>query len=151
MILTKSDGVALGTRRYSNSRPTVRTQDWNGKTINVEFDKGQTKTGVGDYGQVWRKTYEVPYGEIDGSTSPHDGDAVDCYLGDSSDSADVYVVHQLKRDGSHDEDKCMLGFGDMDSAVAAYVAHGPEWGLGPVDAMTIDQFLNGYLAGARDI
>lgn len=149
------DGVARGTRRYSsmaNSRPVLRTVDFHGIPVSIEFDKGDTKRGVGEYGNLWTQTYEVPYGEIPGSRTLADGEGVDVYLGPEWDAPMVFVVHQLKRDGrTFDEDKVMLGFANMDAAVEAYKDHGPEWGFGSCDAMTVDEFLNGYLASNRKI
>jgi len=48
----------------------------------------------------------------------------------------VYVVHQKKRDGAHDEDKCMIGFASKDEAKNAYEKHGPEWGYGSLTEYT---------------
>ena len=151
MILTKTDGVALGLRRYSNSRPTVRQTSFNGLPINIEFDKGETKTGIGQYGQVWKKEFAVPYGEIDGTLSPYDGDPLDVFLGDDGQTDVVYIVHEMGRDGKVRQDKVMLGFPDRASAESCYVAHGLPNGLGPVETLTWDQFVNGYLAGVRII
>lgn len=145
-------GVTRGARRYSNSRPAVRAVKFHGITISIEFDKGDTKRGVGDYGEVWENTYEVPYGEIPGSRTLADGEGVDIYIREEGiDAPMVFVVHQLTRFGKFDEDKVMLGFDDMDAAVRAYKKHGPPWGFGSVDSMTVDEFLHGYLASNRKV
>ena len=147
------NGLLRGSERYSflNSRPVVRTVDWHGLQISVEFDKGQTKKGIGAYGEVWENTYKYPYGEIPDSRTLADGEGVDVYLGDDKKAEFVYVVHQLKRNGKFDEDKVMLDFPDEKSAIKAYKQHGPKWGFraGNLDTMTVENFLNGYLASNR--
>lgn len=140
--------------KYSNSLPTKRFTDWQGLPVRIEIDKGDTKSGIDETGESWSHLYSVPYGEFPNTTALADGDGVDLYLGPQSASEMVYVVHQLKRDGSFDEDKCMLQFADKGSAIKAYRDHGPAWGLlddSQVDEMTVDQFVNGYLASNRKL
>lgn len=117
----------------------------------MEIDIGQTKSGIGEDGKRWIKKYSVPYGEITSSHATSDGDPVDVYLGSNPSSTMVYVVHQLKRNGKFDEDKCMLQFSSQGEAIAAYKSHGPSWGFGSCDTMTIDQFVHGYLASNRKL
>lgn len=143
------DGLALGRRRYTNARPGLRTVNFQGLPIKIEIDKGDTRSGVGEGGEEWEKTYTVPYGEIPQSRALSDGDPVDVYIGPNPSAPLVYVVHQLRRDGSYDEDKCMLGFSSAGEAVLAYKQHGPPWGFGTMDILTFDQFRHGYLASNR--
>lgn len=132
------------------SRPTKRETDFAGLPINVEIEQGDTKRGVDESGQPWEHTYQFPYGEIQ-RTEGEDGDPVDVYLGGGDPEADVHVVHQLRMDGTYDEDKVMLGFPDLASAEKAYREHGPSFGFGSIDSMTLDQFKNGYLAANRPL
>lgn len=139
----------------TNSRPAKRQLSFIGLPINVEIEAGDVKSGIGEDGQAWSHQYEIPYGEIDSTLALSDGDPVDVYLGpgveDMTQPFDtVFVVHQLKKDGGFDEDKVMLGFPNADSAADAYRKHGPPWGFGSMDAMTLDQFVNGYLAANRE-
>jgi hypothetical protein len=145
------DGLALGSRRYSNARAGLRTVDFQGIPLKIEIEVGDTKSGIGEDGKRWEKTYAFPYGEIPSSKTLADGDGVDIYLGSSPLSPMVYVIHQLKRDGSYDEDKCMLGFQSSGEAIHAYKSHGPTWGFGTMDTMTVDQFRSGYLASNRKL
>lgn len=146
----RHDGLALGRERYSNTkRPVKRTVDWNGLPLSIEIEVGDTKSGVDESGKAWSHTYEVPYGEIPSSRSLADGDGVDIYLGPDPLSPLVYIVHQRKMDGNFDEDKCMLGFRSECEALYAYKIHGPSWGFGSLDTLTVDQFLHGYLASNR--
>jgi len=145
------NGIERGRQRYSNSRPVKRTIDFHGIPVSIEFDRGETKRGIGDYGEIWTNTYEHPYGEIPTSRSLADRDGVDVYVGPDESSPTVYVVHQLKRDGSFDEDKVMLQFGSASEAESCYRRHGPSNRFGGMDAMTIDEFIHGYLASNRKI
>ena len=145
------DGLELGRQRYTNARPGVRTVSFKGLPVKIEIEVGETKSGVGEDGKVWSHTYKVPYGEIPSSRALSDGDGVDVYLGKDLAADTVYVIHQLKRDGSYDEDKVMLGFPSDGEAILAYKQHGPPWGFGTVDRMTFDQFRNGYLASNRKL
>lgn len=121
-----------------------------GLPVNIEIEAGETRSGIGDEGEKWEKTYAVPYGEIDKTIAPTDGDPVDVYLGPHDiPEAKVYVVHQLRKDGSPDEDKVMLGFASGPIAKLGYELHGPPWGFGSMDEMTLDQFVHGYLAANR--
>ena len=144
------DGIALGRRRYSNTkRPVKRAVDWQGLPLSIEIEVGDTKSGVDERGQPWSHEYQVPYGEIPSSRTLADGDGVDVYLGNSPSATLVYVIHQCKMDGSYDEDKVMLSFPSEESAIWAYRVHGPPYGFGSMDTMTVDQFKHGYLAANR--
>jgi hypothetical protein len=146
--ITTQQGLELGRRRYAGARLN-RAASFRGLPVRVEIEVGERRSGVSEGGTPWSRVYSVPYGEVSGTRALSDGDPVDCYLGPSADADVVYVVHQLRRDGSYDEDKCMLGFPSEADAVLAYRQHGPEWGLGSIDRMTFDQFKHGYLASNR--
>lgn len=134
----------------SDKRAVKRRMTFLGLPINIEIDRGDVKKGIDENGQQWEREYSIPYGEINRTRAPTDGDPVDVYMGPfEADNAMVYVVHQLKRDRMYDEDKVMLGFLTPDAAADAYRAHGPSWGFGSMDMMTWDQFVHGYLAANR--
>ncbi len=134
-----------------NYRPGKRATSWHGVPVKVEIEAGDTKSGYDEDGNYWEHKYEFPYGEFPGTRSPHDGDGVDLYLGPATGASLVYVVHQLTKTGELDEDKVMLDFASHGDAVLAYRRHGPPWGIGGVSTMTVDQFINGYLHGARKL
>ncbi len=134
--------------QFSQSRPVVRRTTFQGLPINVEIEKGQAKGGVGPDGQAWSHLYAFPYGEI-ASTRGADADPVDCYIGPNDNSQNVYVVHQLDPQGKFDEDKAFLGFDSPAQAKQAYLTHGPSFGFGSLDSMTLSEFKNGYLASNR--
>lgn len=141
-------------------RAHKRRADFLGLPLLIEIEVGDVIKGTGDEGEKWEKTYDCAYGEIDTTLAPTDGDPVDVYLGPIADAAPeasralesltmVYVVHQLRKDGTPDEDKVMLGFPHAPAAADAYRRHGPPWGFGGMDTMTLDQFVHGYLAANR--
>lgn len=134
----------------AREKEVKRRTSFLGLPINVEIEAGETRGGVGEEGEKWEKTYAIPYGEIDKTLALTDGDPVDVYLGPlEMPEADVYVVHQLRKDGSPDEDKVMIGFISASEAADAYRLHGPPWGFGSMDCMTLDAFVTGYLASNR--
>lgn len=80
------------------------------------------------------------YGYVLG-TEGRDGDHVDVFIGPHPESELVFVVDQETQSGRFDEHKCMLGFTNEAEALECYRAcYTPDWRVGPVTAMTIDQF-----------
>lgn len=146
-----NSGLIRGRLRYSNSQQSKRTVEWNGILLNIEIDKGDIKSGIGEDGKPWSHRYEVPYGEIPNSQSLADGDGVDIYIAGSDQNAPVHVIHQLKFSGEFDEDKVILGVSNVEEAKKTYEKHGPSWGFGSMETMTWDQFENGYLASNRKL
>lgn len=126
-----------------------RTLTYQGLPINIEIEPGDAKTGIDEKGVAWAHRYQFPYGEIAG-TKGADGDPVDVYLGPYDATPLVFVVHQNHQDGTYDEDKVFLGFSNAQEAERAYREHGPDFGYASMDAMTLEQFKNGYLAAAKE-
>lgn len=89
------------------------------------------------------KELQHAYGYIR-RTEGADGEKVDAFLGPNAtdESLPVFVVDQLKKDGSFDEHKVMLGFKTEQEARDAYASNYPaDWeGLGAIKEMTHDQF-----------
>lgn len=77
-------------------------------------------------------------------TEGADGDAVDVFVQPSTPNdwaGDVYVVDQTDGEGGFDEHKCMLGYDDQASAIAAYLSHFPAgWEMGAVTALPMADF-----------
>ena len=71
-----------------------------------------------------------------------DGDPVDVYVGEHPESEIVFVVDQVKKDGTFDEHKVMLGFRFLEEAKDMYLKHYPKnWtGLGAITPMTMVDF-----------
>lgn len=91
-----------------------------GLDISIENPKGSNRSGSGGDGKEW-KSPPMPahYGYIRGTVGK-DGDHVDCFIGEKSDSKRVYVIDQKNDDGKFDEHKCMLNCSDRDEAVRLY-------------------------------
>jgi len=122
-----------------------RQKTINGLLMKIELEPGDVRSGVSPEGKKWEKKMYVAYGHIP-KTVGDDGETVDIYLKEDGVFDHVYVVRQKKKDGSHDEDKCMVGFDSKDAAKYAYEKHGPEWGFGSLKEYTWDEFKDDYLA-----
>jgi len=112
-----------------------------GLDISIESPQGSERTGTSPDGTEWRHTMSDHYGYIKRTTGA-DGEQVDVYVGPQHDSNKAFVIDQLnQQDGSFDEHKVMLGYPDEASAVAAYRSNfGKGWKVGPVSAMSVDEF-----------
>ncbi len=112
-----------------------------GLDISIENPQGSERTGKREDGSTWSHKMSNHYGYIK-RTEGADGDHVDVYVGNKPDSTHAYVVDQLdQKTGGFDEHKIMLGFADQDSAVQAYKSNFDKgWNVGPVTAMTTDDF-----------
>lgn len=110
-----------------------------GFDITIENPKGSERSGVDADGKSWSVTMNNTYGYIRG-TEGVDGDHIDLFLGDSGNG--VYVVDQMKEDGSFDEHKVMYGFGSMEEARDAYLSnYSPGWnGLGNIKGVSKETF-----------
>ncbi len=94
---------------------------FHGLEIIIETPKGGERSGLAPDGSLWTVTMPVDYGYIR-RTVGADGEQVDCYLGDDRDSDSVWIISQNDLEGAFDEHKVMLGFADLDSALATYRA-----------------------------
>jgi GNAT superfamily N-acetyltransferase len=96
-----------------------------------------------DTGESGSRKMKYPYGYVK-RTEGADGDAVDVFIGPNDKSKKVYVINQMKGDGSgkFDEHKAMLGFNNPEHAKAGYLRHYQKgWkGMGEVVEMTTEEF-----------
>lgn len=108
-----------------------------GLLVRIECRKGDVREKPGKFTRLMN----CDYGEIVGVPGA-DGDFLDCYVGPNLDSPLVFVIAQMRQDGSFDENKAMLGFDSKDEAESAYLSHYPrDWtGLGPIDEMPAEAF-----------
>ena len=121
---------------------------WQGLDITIENPKGSTRTGKDEDGKAWERELKSHYGYIR-RTEAKDGDQVDVFVGEQTDSDKVFIVNQAKADGSFDEHKVMVGFMTEPMARAGYLAnYEPGWDrILSIQEMTIDQF-KGWLEAA---
>ena len=110
-----------------------------GFDITIENPRGSERSGVDAHGNTWSVTMNNTYGYIRG-TEGVDGDHIDMFLGNTGNG--VYVVDQVKEDGSFDEHKVMYGFGSIDEAKNAYLSnYSSGWnGLGNITEVSKDDF-----------
>lgn len=114
--------------------------DFQGLPITVEANVGDVRRWrCKETGKTGTTRMRFAYGEIAG-TCGHDGDPIDVFLGPDPTSPIVFVVDQLAKDESLDEQKIMLGFRSEAAARAAYLAHYPAPMFGGIRALDIDAF-----------
>jgi hypothetical protein len=93
-----------------------------GLSIAIETPAGGLRRKVAKEGhELWRVTMPAHYGYVKGSRGA-DGDQVDVFVGPHPFSPRVFVIDQVKEDGSFDEHKCMLGFWHRGDALNCYDA-----------------------------
>lgn len=83
----------------------------------VEHPKGTIRSGKG-----WSNTTPADYGYINGFIGA-DHDELDCYINSNLSGSTVFVVDQsrLHNPSKFDEHKCMLGYGNRETALADYM------------------------------
>lgn len=121
-------------------------KDYHGIKIDVEWPKGSIRSYDGDDTYVTHMKCDYGYArDVDGA----DGDCLDIYLGEA-DSDTVYIIEQVKDDGSYDEDKIMLGFSSEDEAIEMFCQHMPEYMFGEIREVPLDKFVNALYKGPED-
>lgn len=132
---------SLSTPAAHFDRPTISKIDYDGIIVNIEFRRGETRRGTDANGSPWRKVMMADYGNIVGTKSDSDGDRLDVYVGQNKTQM-VYVIDQIKPDGSFDELKIVLGAISAADAKRLYVSHYPlDWtGFGGITAMSMPVF-----------
>ena len=107
-----------------------------GMRFAIENPKGTIRSG-----KDWQVTMPAHYGYILKTESEADGDHVDCFIGESPESEIVFVIDQVTASGRFDEHKCMVGFTSEKQARETYAAaFTANWRVGPITAMTLDDF-----------
>lgn len=95
--------------------------DYHAIPVRVENIRGSVRGGVTPAGATWRTVMPADYGFIEGVIGA-DGDALDCYIGLSPESNNVFVVDQYGLDGAaFDEHKVMLGYYTEETAKEDYM------------------------------
>lgn len=116
-----------------------------GLDLSIENPAGTERVDLKHEPPKWRTQMRDHYGYIRGTTSI-DGEHVDVFVknGTAKDWAGaVYVVDQVvPSTGKPDEHKVMLGYGSVEEAKAAYLAHyAPGWkGMKAISALPFDTF-----------
>lgn len=112
-----------------------------GYDITIENPKGSIRRGVDSNGKAWEQVMNNTYGYIRG-TEATDGDHIDVFLSDNPTEGKVFVVDQVKPDGSFDEVKVLYGFKDIAVATKAYLSnYSNGWkGLGNITGVSREAF-----------
>lgn len=127
---------------YKKGHITVQGLD-----ITIENPKGSTRSGTRRDGSTWSNTMGSHYGYIK-RTEGADGEQVDVYVGPSPESEAVFIIDQVKPDGTYDEHKVMIGYVDQAAAEAGYLENYDKgWKLGPVTPMSIAGFKEWLASG----
>ena len=113
----------------------------NGFKLKIAFPKGSERAGTSPDGEMWKRTMTADYGDIEGLRGA-DGDKMDVFVGPRRDTDKIFVVDQVKEDGSFDEHKVIMGAASEEQARQVYLSNYPAgWnGLGGITAMTPQQF-----------
>lgn len=94
-----------------------------GVPVWLEWKGGDTREYKGKNGKVsFSKLMKHHYGYIP-DTKDADGEEIDVYVGPNRSSKTAWIIKQLKKDGSFDENKVMMGFGSKDNAKSSYDHH----------------------------
>lgn len=112
-----------------------------GFDITIEQPAGSVRSGKDVDGKEWSVVMNNTYGYIRG-TEGVDGDHIDIFLSGDPSQGNVFIVDQIRPDGSFDEHKVMYGFPSIDTAREAYLANYSEgWeGLGSITEVAKDDF-----------
>ena len=122
-----------------------------GMEVSIEHPKGSIRSGIDKDGNRWERRMAAHYGYFT-NTKARDGDNLDVYLGDDAENAKtVFVIDQIKADGTFDEHKTVIGPDTEAEARALYLAHYPDdWtGLGAITSMPVEAFKAWALDGKK--
>lgn len=148
-------GNLLHLQQHATGADITKTADrkgsrrtFQGFSLVVEYPKGSTRKGTAPDGTKWEREMVHDYGHFVGIDAA-DGDSLDCYLGPDDTSDFAYVINQLKKDGSFDEHKILLGFNSVHEAIAGYLAHMPrDWtSFDPIRVLTMAELRHWLHAG----
>ena len=147
-------------KQQTNTEPTEAQKEkgnykkghisFGGYDFTIENPAGSVRRGEDATGRKWEQKMNNTYGYILGKRGK-DGDHLDFFINDKADldnwNGNVYVVDQIKPDGSFDEHKILYGFDSEAEAREAYLSnYEKNWkGLGKitgVDKATFDKWLD---------
>lgn len=115
----------------------------NGFNIVIENPKGSTRSGVDSNGKTWSNEMKFTYGFLEG-TIGSDGDEIDVFIGPLLDDfSNVFIVNQINpSNGLFDENKVLLGFGNIEEAKQAYLScYSIGWkGLKNIKGLSLSEF-----------
>jgi len=122
-----------------------------GLGISIENEKGSYRSGVSPDGKAWKTKLLDDYGYIRSSVGA-DKDHIDVFVGPNPDSELVFIVNQLKKDGSFDEHKVVMGVDSRDEAEKTYLRNYKKgWSLysKKIHVLSIDEFKQWLKKGSQ--
>jgi inorganic pyrophosphatase len=93
-----------------------------GLDISIETEQGMSRSGIDETCKKWTQRLTCDYGYVRGTVGK-DKDHVDVFVGPCKSSEKVYIIHQLKKDGSFDEHKTVMAVPDLHSAEKLYTSN----------------------------
>lgn len=116
-------GSLAGALIKNANDPIKKKVEVQGVPIWIEWKKGETRVYKDKKGVVkYERRMKADYGYIP-DTLDSDGEELDVYLGPDKTSPRAFVIKQLKKDGSFDEHKVMIGYRTKEDAKASYDHH----------------------------
>ena len=122
---------------YKKVHKTVQGLD-----ISIETPAQGERSGTDASGNSWSVTMQNDYGYIK-RTEGADGDQVDVFIGEDTDSETVFIVDQINPEtGKFDEHKVIIGATTEAQATEIYNSnYSKDWkGLGTVTSMSMAEF-----------
>lgn len=117
--------------------------DYHALPVRIENRAGSPRGGVTPSGESWHINMAADYGFIEGVIGA-DGDSLDCYVGLSPESSNVYVIDQtiLDGEGKFDEHKVFLGYHTKEAVLDDYAAchHRADEVYGGITEFTMPMF-----------
>lgn len=116
-------GSLAGALIKNANDPIKKKTEVQGVPIWIEWKKGETRIYKNKKGVVkYERRMKADYGYIP-DTLDSDGEELDVYLGPDKTSPRAFVIKQLKKDGSFDEHKVMIGYQTKEDAKSSYDYH----------------------------
>lgn len=115
-------GGLAGALVKSANDPIKKKVEVQGVPIWIEWKKGETRLYKKKGKVAYERFMKADYGYIP-DTLDADGEEIDVYLGPDRSSPRAFVIKQMKKDGSFDENKVMVGYRAKEDAKASYDYH----------------------------
>jgi phage-related protein (TIGR01555 family) len=116
--------------------------DYHALPVRIENLAGAPRGGVTPSGESWHINMAADYGFIEGVVGA-DGDSLDCYIGSSPESGNVFIIDQKVLDGEgFDEHKVFLGYHTKDAVLDDYASchHRADEVYGGITEFTMPAF-----------